>query len=113
MNEAIFYIYIYLFKGTINSAMDKVYIDANLVDGVLRIVTTDEYPNYEAEQSTNVITLIVTLRCSTGSKPLIFRQKIKESNNHSPIFSQDVYEIVVMLPLSKSFDLAYYQVGCK
>lgn len=90
--------------------MNQLYIDGTFENGILRIITTDEFSNYEAEQSKNVITLIINLRCTSGSKPLIFRQKIKDSNNHSPVFSQDIYEIIVLLPLAQSFDLSFYQV---
>lgn len=90
--------------------MNKKYIDAVLDNSRLRIVTTPEFSHYEEEQSSNEISLIIRLICSSGSKELVFRQKFRESNNHRPEFSQEVYDITVLLPLPKSFDLTFYQV---
>lgn len=97
----------------INEPMTKLYIDAeiNAETKVIRIFTHANFANYEEEQSSDEIVLTLELTCTTGTRRLIFRQNLAESNNHVPAFSQSVYEFEISLPMAAGFDLTYYQVS--
>lgn len=92
--------------------MDKLYISATVdtETNVLRIFTTDEFANFEEEQTVEEITLSLDLTCTIATQRLVFRQRITESNNHDPEFNQTVYEIELQLPLPMGFDLTFFQV---
>uniref|UniRef100_A0AAG5D5Z1 Cadherin domain-containing protein n=1 Tax=Anopheles atroparvus TaxID=41427 RepID=A0AAG5D5Z1_ANOAO len=85
-----------------------VYIGARLVGSQLTFFTTANFSQYEEHEVQLVIILQVTYTCATGQKNGIYRQNIKEANNHAPRFLEEAYRALVPLPLPKYFDVSPY-----
>lgn len=94
---------------TESSGFSRKYINAELVDGVLRIFTTDDFANYEDQETALQIQLRITFVCTTPSTTrIVFYQGINSANNHPPVFSESEYTIPVKLPLPRGFDLTFF-----
>lgn len=87
------------------------YIDAILENDFLTILTTDEFKYYEERETSTQIILTIRFTCASNSRSVYFLQPINIANNHDPVFSELIYEITVPLPLPRSFDLTFFQVG--
>lgn len=99
---------------TESSGFSEKYIDAELVDNVLRIYTTDAFATYEDKETALQIQLRITFVCATPSTTrIVFYQGLNSANNHAPVFSESIYTIPVKLPLPKGFDLTFFQVRPK
>lgn len=103
----------------------------------LIIFTTDQFENYAREQTAARISLKINLGCGMGKERIlvsleiyfsrtfsiilklclsfqVFFQPIKEGNYFSPIFSQDLYELIIPTPIFAGFDLtAFLQITAK
>ncbi|XP_050073217.1 uncharacterized protein LOC126561281 [Anopheles maculipalpis] len=86
-----------------------VYIDAVLANGKLTIRTNQQFTNYEKQEDTLFFLQLIVYSCASGSSgEMTFRQFIKEENNHAPLFSQTIYNIVVPLPLPREFNIQQF-----
>lgn len=65
--------------------------------------------DYDRTQTATSIQEEVELGCTTNTRKLTFEVQLSKENNHAPTFLQEVYEIVVTLPLPRSFDLTFFQ----
>lgn len=86
------------------------YIDAQLVDGKLRIFTLPEFENYELQETDDRMTLLLTFECPDDIKSITFIQNINAVNNFEPEFSQQSYDLFIPTPLPEGLDVTMFFV---
>lgn len=91
--------------------MTNRYIDAryNADTQKLQIFATPLLLEYESHEVATDISLTIELQCTANTHTLHFEQPLDEENNHAPVFAQNEYELTVMLPLPRGFDLSFFQ----
>uniref|UniRef100_A0A182J964 Cadherin domain-containing protein n=1 Tax=Anopheles atroparvus TaxID=41427 RepID=A0A182J964_ANOAO len=92
------------------SATDlPVYIVATLANGKLTLTTNDQFAIFEKLDDKLLFLNVVAFTCSSGTvREMTFRQNIKEENNYAPLFSRELYDIKVPLPLPRDFNLMQF-----
>lgn len=86
-----------------------VYIVATLVNNKLTLRTNDQFANFEKLDDKLLFLNVVSFNCESGAvREMTFRQSILEENNYDPLFSREVYDIKVPLPLPRNFNLLQF-----
>uniref|UniRef100_A0A182K2B1 Cadherin domain-containing protein n=1 Tax=Anopheles christyi TaxID=43041 RepID=A0A182K2B1_9DIPT len=89
-----------------------VYIDATLSNGKLVIKTNAQFVEYEKLDDKLFFINRVVFTCTSGTVlEMLFRQPIKEENNHAPLFSKSSYDITIPLPLPRDFNIQQFIDG--
>ncbi|KNC26872.1 hypothetical protein FF38_03361, partial [Lucilia cuprina] len=107
--------------STTNNEFELNYIDARLETSStnetknLILFTTDNFENYAKEQTAARISLKINLGCGMGKeRVVIFFQPLKEGNYYSPLFSREIYELIIPTPIFAGFDLtAFLEITAK
>ncbi|XP_058123186.1 uncharacterized protein LOC131294246 [Anopheles ziemanni] len=86
-----------------------VYIVARLENNKLTLTTSDQFANFEKLDEKLVFFNVVVFNCQSGTvREMTYRQNILEENNYDPLFSREVYDIKVPLPLPRDFNLIQF-----
>lgn len=83
-------------------------MSAEYRDGKLRVFTLPEFVNYERQETSDRLILILSFYCTGETRTLSFIQRLKAVNNFDPEFSKSTYEILIPTPLFAGLDITMF-----